>query len=251
MTNFAKNMVSVVALMFFMLGTVLTIVGVFRTNELSDHHIDEAFIIPSQVVNSLTVIFLLYLTSTSKFSPMYKLLIIGILVGGLIIEIYLTSYADRQPESIAAYVFVSINLLIRAFFLIDLVQGEWVEPFTKTVKPVQKIVAENVVKPVEQVIKDVIPSSPSNPKTESVDQNVSRELQSKWDKLRKLVEGRSEGLNRDSESEAFRSVIRPAKNSGRTDIKEVLKEAVGLLKDKDGNPIPLNTVDAVGGRKRS
>jgi hypothetical protein len=251
MTNFAKNIVSVIALMLFMTGSILTIVGVFRTHDLSEHHIDEEFIIPSQILNSLTVMFLLYLISTSTFSPMYKLLIIILLVGGLIIEIYLTSYADRQPESIAAYVFIAINLLLRAFFLIDLVQGEWVKPFTQSVKPVQRIVTENVVKPVEQVVKDVLPTYPLTPKLEPTDQNASRELQSKWDKLRKLVEGRSEGLNRDSESEAFRSVIRPAKNSGRTDIKEVLREAVALLKDKDGVPIPLNTVEAVGGRKRS
>lgn len=252
MTNYVKNMVSVLALMLFMLGSILTIVGIFRTNELSERHIDESLIIPSQVINGLTVMFLLYLTSTSAFSPAYKLLIIVLLVSGIIIEIYLTSYADRQAESIAAYVFISLNLLIRAFFLIDLVQGEWVKPFTGSIKPVQQIVKQNVVKPVEQAVKEALPTAPvkeSAPKVETTD--IGRDLQSKWDKLKKVIESRPEGLSVESEKDAWRNVVRPAKDSGRTDIKQVLREATEKMKDKAGNPIPLNTVDAVGGRKHS
>jgi hypothetical protein len=252
MTNFKKNMVSVVALMLFMLGSTLTIIGIFRTNELSERHIDESLIIPSQVINGITVMFLLYLTSTSSFSPAYKLLVIFLLVGGLIIEIYLTSYADRQAESIAAYIFVSLNLLIRAFFLIDLVQGEWVKPFTGSIKPVQQLVKETVVKPVEKIVKEVIPTAPKEvaPKSE-VTQDASQEIQMKWNALKKIIESRPEGIDPDSEKDAWRNVVRPAKDTGRTDVKQVLREAAERMKGKDGSSIPLNTVDAIGGSKRS
>lgn len=247
MADLAKNLVSLLTFVMFVAGTVFTGFGIFRTNEMSDKHLDEAFIIPSQVLNGLTVMFLLYLTSTSNFSPSYKLLIIVLLVGGMILEIYLTSYADRKAESIAAYVFIALNFLIRAFFLIDLVQGDWVSPITQSVKPAQRVVKENVVKPVEQVMKEMVAPKPEP----DVSSDVGRELISKWDKLKGILRSKPEGINPDSEKDAWKSVVRPAKDEGRTDIKEVLREAVERLKDKDGNPIPLNSVDAVGGRKRS
>jgi hypothetical protein len=248
MTNYTKNMVSVVALMLFMLGSTLTVIGIFKTNELSERHIDDSLIIPSQVVNGITVMFLLYLTSTSSFSPAYKLLIIFLLVSGLIIEIYLTTYADRRAESIAAYVFVSLNLLIRAFFLIDLVQGEWVKPFTGSIKPFQQTMKETVVKPVEKVVKEIIPTAPPKPE---VTQDTGRDIQSKWNELKRVLEARPGGIDSESEKDAWKNVVRPAKDSGRTDVKQVLREAVEKMKAKDGSSIPLNTVDAVGGSKRS
>lgn len=249
MADFTKNVVSLITLLLFLVGTGLTGYGIFRTNEMSEKHLDEAYIIPSQVLNGLTVMFLLYLTSTSNFSASYKFLIIILLVGGMILEIYLTSYADRKAESIAAYVFISLNFLVRAFFLIDLLQGEWVSPIRYTAKPVQQVIKDNVMKPVEQAVKEVI-SAPKEDVKPVID-DTGREIISKWDKLKGILRSKPEGINPDSEKDAWKSVVRPAKDEGRTDIKEVLKEAVGKLKDKDGNPIPLNSVDAVGGRKRS
>lgn len=252
MADFGKNMVSLITFTLFVAGTGLTGYGIFRTNEMSEKHLDEAYIIPSQVLNGLTVMFLLYLTSTSNFSPSYKLLIIFLLVGGMILEIYLTSYADRKAESIAAYVFICLNFLTRAFFLIDLVQGDWVSPITYSAKPIQQAIKESVVKPVEQAVKEVVlPTSQPTPKPSEPAESVWPEIQSKWDKLRDSIKARPEGLNSDTEREAWKTIIRPSKDSGRKDIKQILREAVGIMKDKDGNPIPLNTVDTVGGRKRS
>lgn len=254
MADYLKNIVSLLTLVLFLLGTVLTGFGIFRTNEMSEKHLDESLIIPSQVLNGLTVMFLLYLTSTSKFSPSYKLLIIILLVGGMILEIYLTSYADRKAESIAAYVFISLNFLVRAFFLIDLIQGEWISPITQSVKPVQRVVKDTVVKPIQDVVKEVMDVSPLKETTQAppkIESSVNRDLRSKWDKLRDILQSKPEGLTRESKDDAWRNVILSAEKSGRTDIKEVLREAVEKLKDKDGNPIPLNSVDLVGGRKRS
>jgi hypothetical protein len=252
MADYTKNVVSLITLLLFMAGTVMTGIGIFRTNEMSEKTLDESFIIPAQVLNGLTVMFLLYLTSTSPFSPSYKLLIIILLVGGMILEIYLTSYADREAESIAAYVFIALNFIIRAFFLIDLIQGEWVKPFTSSVKPVQAVVKASVVKPVEQAMKEVTQPSAPAPKPESeAPKKAKSELISKWDKLKDMLQSKPEKLDNESKNDAWKTVIRPAEDSGRTDIKEVLKEAVGKLKDGEGNPIPLNSVDAIGGKRRS
>lgn len=237
MASFAKNIMSMFALVTLMLGTVITGFGIFKTNDMSEKHLAEEYIIPSQVLNGLSVMFLLYLTSTSDISASYKFLIIMLLVGGMMIEIYLTMYSDRKPESIAAYLFISLNLLIRIFFLIELIQGEWVRPFKQTVKPIQSMV------------KDVIADVVEPPKVEEA--KSSNDLIEKWDKLKRILESKSEGLDKESRNNAWRNVIRPAEEAGRKDIKEVLKEAVALLKDKSGNSIPLNSVDAVGGKRRS
>ena len=164
------------------------------------------------------------------------------------IEIYLTSFSDRKPEAIAAYIFISLNFLVRTFFLVELIQGEWVKPFADTVRPVQNVMKE-VVKEVSAAPAAI--DSIVEPKAEAPSQPASdKQLRSKWDKLKDMLQAKPEGLDRDSRADAWRNVIRPAEESGRTDIKEVLKEAVGKLKDSSGNPIPLNSVDLVGGRKK-
>ena len=246
MAEFTKNMVSLITLVMFIAGTVFTGIGIFRTNEMSEKHLDEAYIIPSQVLNGLTVMFLLYLTSTSNFSASYKLLIIVLLVGGMILEIYLTSYADREAESIAAYVFITLNFLVRAFFLIDLLQGDWVSPITYTAKPVQQVIKDTVVKPVEQAVKEVIKPSPSLVETKpSVD-----EIGDYKDKFRNLVkEVKSKNPNFDNMSivrDAWPVIDEAAKSGEFT--KEHLKEALGMIKNKDGTSVSGVTV---GGKKRS
>jgi hypothetical protein len=250
MADMTKNVVSVIAVLLFVIGTGVTMVGVFRTTEMSEKHLEEGYIVPSQVLNGLTVMFLLYLTSTSSFSPSYKLLVILLLVGGMMIEIYLTSFSDRKPEAIAAYIFISLNFLIRTFFLVELIQGEWVKPFADTVRPVQNVMKE-VVKEVSAApaaIESIVEPKAEAPSSEPT--ASEKQLRSKWDKLKDMLQAKPEGLDRDSRADAWKNVIVPAERSGRTDIKEVLKEAVGKLKDKDGNPIPLNSVDLVGGRKK-
>ena len=249
MADIAKNIVSLLTIVLFFIGTGFTMYGIFKTTDISEKNLTDEYIIPSQVLNGLTVMFLLYLTATNNvFSPSYKLLIIFLLVGGMIIEIYLTSYADRKAESVAAYVFITLNFLIRAFFLIDLVQNEWVQPFTSPIKPVQQAVKETLVKPVESVIKEMVKPEPQ-PKSQAA-QDSSKELGDKWQKLKDTLKSRPEGLDGKSESEAWNTVIKPAKQSGRKDVIAVLKEAAAVMKDSSGNPVPVSSVDSIGGSRK-
>lgn len=244
MADFTKNVVSLIALVLFLVGTGLTGYGIFRTNEMSEKHLDEAYIIPSQVLNGLTVMFLLYLTSTSSFSASYKLLIIVLLVGGMILEIYLTSYADRKAESIAAYVFISLNFLVRAFFLIDLLQGEWVSPITYAAKPVQQVVKENVMNPLQEVMKEVVSTEP---KVEAPSADLIGEYKDKFRSLVKDVKSKNPNFDNMTIVRDAWPIIDEAAKTGEF-TKEHLKEALGKIKNKDGTPV---SGVSVGGRKRS
>jgi len=244
MADFTKNVVSLIALVLFLVGTGLTGYGIFRTNEMSEKHLDEAYIIPSQVLNGLTVMFLLYLTSTSSFSASYKLLIIVLLVGGMILEIYLTSYADRKAESIAAYVFISLNFLVRAFFLIDLLQGEWVSPITYAAKPVQQVVKENVMTPLQEVMKEVVSTEP---KVEASSADLIGEYKDKFRSLVKDVKSKNPNFDNMTIVRDAWPIIDEAAKAGEF-TKEHLKEALGKIKNKDGTPV---SGVSVGGRKRS
>ena len=246
MADYLKNIVSLITFVLFMLGTVLTGFGIFRTNEMSDKHLDEAFIIPSQVLNGLTVMFLLYLTSTSNFSPAYKLLVIVLLVGGMVLEIYLTSYADRKAESIAAYVFISLNFLVRAFFLIDLIQGDWVSPITQSVKPVHQAVKETVVKPIQQVVKEVVAPAPQ-PKVEAPSSDAVGDYKDKFRALVKDVKSKNPDFDNMTIVRDAWPIIDEAAKTGEF-TKEHLKEALDKIKNKDGTSV---SGVSVGGRKRS
>ena len=236
MTNVLKNFVSVLTLICFMIGSVLTGFGIFESTDV----LANQFIIPAQVLNGLTVMFLLYLTSTSTFSPSYKFLIIVLLVGGMLIEVYLTSYAEKKAESIAAYMFLALNFLIRTFLLIDLVQGEWVRPFTRTVKPIQEAVKDIVkeVTPTPEPVSKIIEDKPS-----------TDEIGEYKDKFKAIVrEVKSKNPNFDNMTivrDAWRVIDEAAKAGEFTN--EHLKEALDKIKNKDGSNISGVTV---GGRKR-
>lgn len=225
----------------FVAGTVFTGFGIFRTSESSNKQLEESYIIPAQVLNGLTVMFLLYLTSTSTFSPSYKLFIIIILVGGMLVEIYLTSYADREAEAISSYVFVAINFLVRAFLLIELVQGEWVSPITQSIKPTIK---DSVIAPVQQAVKDIMPKPSVTEEKPSVDKVM--EYKEKWRTIVKDVKEKNPNYDGATVSKAWK-VIDESSDSGQF-TKENLKEALDKIKNKDGTPI---TGVTIGGKRRT
>lgn len=242
MADFTKNVVSVLTFVLFVAGTAFTGFGIFKTSQSSNKQLEETYIIPAQVLNGLTVMFLLYLTSTSNFSASYKLFVIVVLVSGMMIEIYLTSYADREAESIASYVFVAINFLIRAFFLIELVQGKWVSPITDTVKPVQKAVKEAVVSPVQKAVTEMV-SAPTEEKP-SVDKVM--EYKDTWKAIVKDVKEKNPNYDGSTVSKAWGVIDEASKANELT--KDRLKEALDKIKNKDGSSV---TGVTIGGKRRS
>lgn len=241
MTDITKNVVSVLTFVLFVAGTVFTGFGIFKTRDMGEKNIDESLIIPSQVLNGLTVMFLLYLTSTSNFSPSYKLLVILLLVGGMLIEIYLTSYADREAESIAAYVFIAVNFLIRAFLLVELVQREWVSPISQTIKPVQTAV-KDAVKGITSPLTEMISKPSVAEEKPSVDEVM--EYKEKWRSIVKDVKAKNENIDGSTVGTAWRVIDDAAKSGEFT--KEHLKEALDKLKNKDGSSVVGVTI---GGKK--
>jgi hypothetical protein len=243
MADLTKNVVSLMTLVLFMIGAAFTIIGIFRTNQMSEKNLDEAYIIPSQVLNGLTVMFLLYLTSTSNFTPLYKLLVIIVLVGGMMLEIYLTTYSDREAESIAAYVFITTNFLVRAFLLIELVQGEWVTPMTRSAKPIQQAVKDTFVRPLTEAVKEVASPLTVDEKPSSDDISAYKD---RWRAVVKDVKANNTDVDGSTIATAWRVIDEAVKNSEFT--KEHLKEALDKVKNKDGTDVSGVTV---GGRKRS
>ena len=240
MADLTKNVVSLMTLVLFMLGAAFTMIGIFRTNQMSEKHLDEAYIIPSQVLNGLTVMFLLYLTSTSNFTPLYKLLVIIVLVGGMMLEIYLTTYSDREAESIAAYVFITTNFLLRAFLLIELVQGDWVAPITRSAKPIQQAVKDTFVKPLTEAVTEAT-TSEEKPSSDEISAYKDR-----WRSVVKDIKANNTDVDGSTIATAWRVIDDAVKNSEFT--KEHLKEALDKVKNKDGTSVSGVTV---GGRKRS
>lgn len=243
MNSFTKNIVSLITLVCFILGSGLTAIGIFRSGEIGGNQLDETFIIPSQVLNGLTVMFLLYLTSTNTtFGAFYKLLIILLLVGGMFFEIYLSSYGNEKSESIAAYVFISLNFLIRSFFLLELAQSEWIVP-----RQTIDVLKDNLVKPIQDVVKDMAKSAP---RVDLEDKPSSDSISDYKDRFREILkEAKSKNPDIDSSTiqrEAW-PVIDVATKAGEF-TNEHLKEALNKVKNKDGSSI---SGVSVGGRKRS
>lgn len=243
MTDYTKNIVSLLTFVLFIIGTGVTMYGIFRTNDLSEKHLDEAYIIPAQVLNGLTVMFLLYLTSTSNFSPVYKLFMIVVLIGGLLLELYLTSYADRKAESIAAYVFITTNFLARAFFLIELIQGDWVSPITRSARPIQQAMKDTFVRSLTETVKEAAPSSIVDDKLISDEISAYKD---RWRTIVKDVKANNTDVDGSTISTAWRVIDDAVKASEFT--KEHLKEALDKVKNKDGTSVSGVTI---GGRKRS
>lgn len=237
MSRLTKNLTALGALVLLIAGAGVTILGIFKAGEVHDKTLGDEYIIPSQIFNALTVTFLLYLTANNvSFSPSYKLLIIILLVSGLVLEIYLTSYSDRDPESIAAYVFIVLNFLIRTFFLIDLSQGEWASPITQQVAPMQKA--------IKQTITDIVTPAPA-PASSSSDSLVA-DYKEQWRSILKDVKAKNPDVDGSTVGNAWRVIDEAVKNEEFT--KAYLKEALSKLKNKDGSDV---VGVSVGGKRRS
>jgi hypothetical protein len=252
MTDLERTMVGILTVIFLLGGAGVAMYGIFQVNSTGDKSAGDQFIIPSQILNSLTVIFLLYLTMNNSYmSNSYKFLIILLLVGGVVAEIYITGYSDQSLENTLSYVVIVLNFLIRVFFVVELSKNGVTSPIITPLQPMQKAVKEAVVRPMEQAIKRVVEPAPApRAKQESAEEDYGKMIISKWDSIWRKIKASPEGLDEESRKQAWNEVVNPASKEGRKDVMGVIKEAISKLKDSSGNPIPQSILDTIGGARK-
>jgi len=236
MASTARSLLSLFTLICLMVATVATAIGVYEANIDDDPNttVDLKFVIPAAVGNTLLIMVLVYLTATIKtIGPGTKFFISFVLIAGLVAEIYLTTYVEKMPESIATYFVIVLNFLLRSFYVLQFVQDEWTRPFGVSVPTIQEVA--KVVAP-ESIVK------PSSGPAEKDKQSFTR----RWDKIWERIRDSDKGLDMKSRSVAFSSVIRPAEKEGRT-TDDVLMEAAKMLKYRDGTSVQTSDIK-LGGR---
>lgn len=221
-----RSFLSMIALISLMGGTLATVVGLVKVGEDPTGQqtmIDEEYIVPAAIGNTLCVIFLIWLTITIPGRPSgYQILIVIFLMATLITEIYLTFFVTKAPGVYGTYVLVVANFLIRTFFVLEYVQDTWVPITWREIAAVEqslpKLVSES--KPVEK------------PKLE-LDEKA-REIKKKiGEAITKMKEDPKEfdGSTQDKAYKAFKDAI----ESGKVP-EEAYKDAKSELRYKDGSP---------------
>lgn len=245
MDDITKNLVAIVFFAILLASMAVTLFVIIKVQSNDESVLGQEYVVSVQIANAITSIVLSFIVLTdANVTTVYKIFILSLLCISVVAEIYYTGYLDPKFEQVPTYVIIVLSFLVRAFFLYGYAKGAFPQSVQTAIKPVEQAVNtvtepvknavnENIVKPIQDVAK------PVRQKSELVD---------KWDKLKAILRERPEGVA--NLNDPWGKVIQPAERAGRTDIKEVLKEAVGLLKDKEGNPVPLNVVDSVGGARK-
>ena len=245
MASAARSLLSLFTLICLMGAAVATSLGIYEASTDADPStttVDLKFIIPAAVGNSLLVMVLVYLTATIKtIGPGEKFFISFILIAGLVIEIYLTTYIEKMPESIATYFMIALNFLIRSFYVLQFVQDEWTRPFAPAIKA-----ASTVLPSVATPKSSSSPSSAPAASTSAPTDKERRTFLEKWDKIWERIRDSDKGLDIKSKAVAFGSVIRPAEKEGRIS-NDILMEAAKLLKYRDGSFVSASDIK-IGGR---
>lgn len=237
-----KSLIALGALLFFIAAMVLVGMGIFELNRTKNDSIGLKYIIPAELMNTLSVIFLIYLTMIiPENSSGYKLFILILLITGLIIEVYLTVYSEDTATSVFAYLVMVINFIFRGFLVLQYVQlTGWESPVFPELKSI-----------VESMKPTPTPKSESEPatqrKTEESKPTESKSDASKLEEIRKdykpllraLIEKIKE-KNPDVDDKTVELVrnrmgIR-VKQSGKFG-KEEIKEVNEIIKNKDGSDI--------------
>jgi hypothetical protein len=235
MASAARSLLSLFTLICLMGASVATALGIYEANTDNDpdSKVPIQFIIPAAVGNTLLVMILVYLTSTIRtISPMTKFFVSFVLIGGLVAEIYLTTYLEKMPEAIGTYVIIVLNFLLRAFYVLQFVQDEWTRPFgvsVPTVKQFAQVVAPAAI---------AKPAAPPQDKTRLVD---------KWDSIWERIRDSSKGLDESSKNQAYREIIKPAREKGNLTV-DIVEQAAKALKYKDGSSIDPSDIK-LGGRR--
>lgn len=238
MASAKRSLLSLFTLICLIGASVATALGIYEANtdDDPDTKIPIQFIIPAAVGNTLLVMILVYLTSTIKtLSPSTKFFISFVLIAGLVTEIYLTTYVEKMPDAIGTYFIIVLNLLLRAFYVLQFVQDEWTRPFGVSV-PTIKQVAQAVTPAA--VVRPTPAPAPIQERTDPLN---------KWDTIWRRIRDSSKGLDENSKNQAFRDIIRPAKDSGNL-TNDVVQQALKTLTYKDGSPVDSSDI-RLGGRR--
>jgi hypothetical protein len=226
----AKTFFSFISLLLLIAAAYLTGLGIYDANLNKSTEWGIEYSVPSSIANVIAVIFLVFLTSTSKsHSSMYKLITIILLVGGMFIEMYLVLLVEEGPAIYVTYIVIIVNFLVRIFLVLDFIQTGNFEPLYTASTTVLPATTSDVVKVVSPDLK--------------------QEFVTKWDAIRKKVRDSPEGLLGESETDAWRSVIKPSRDAGKFTV-EALKEAASKLKHSDGSPVAVSSLDIRGGLRR-
>ena len=230
MDDISKN---ILAMIFFaiVLGSMgVTLFMIIKVQTTDDKVLGDEYVIPVQIVNSVISVLLSYIILTDEtLSMTYRIFITILVLAAVAGEIYYTGYEDRKFETTPTYVIIALSFLLRSFLLIGYARGAFPQSVQTMIAPVQKAVTA-----VTDPLKDMMPVAQKS-------QPAQTDLMLKWNQLKTEIEKKGK-IDKTSESNAYNTVIKPAKKEGRTDIKAVLKEAVELMKFDDGSSIPASIV---------
>jgi len=99
-------------------GGGLCVLGIWRISNLADdqgeYDMDRHFILGGNTLILLSTIVTLAIlfNNTDDLGPI-RLLLAFLLLGGIIMDLYLTQFNQAKPGNIATYFFLGVNLLIR------------------------------------------------------------------------------------------------------------------------------------------
>lgn len=238
MASAARSLISLFTILCLISSTILIGAGIYTANNDADPStaVPLKFVIPAAVLNTLLVLALLYLTATiTSIGSGMKLLISFILIAGLVLEIYLSNYVTAMPQSIGTYFVVVLNFLIRTFYVLQFTQDEWTRPFGVTVPTIQEVA--KAVAPAPAPRPQPQPQPPAQPKERPID---------KWDVIWKRIRDSSKGIDESAQKQAYREIIKPAREKGNLTL-DVVQQAARSLKYKDGTPIDPSDIK-LGGR---
>lgn len=239
MDDITKNVIAMLIFVILLGAMGVTLFMIIKVQTTDDKILGDEYVIPVQIANAIISVVLSYIVATDEsMSSIYKLFVVLLVLASIGGEIYYTGYVDRKFETTPTYAIVAISFLLRSFLLLGYARGVFPQTIqTNVIAPVQTAVTA-AAKPITNMM---APPKKVEP--------VQSDLISKWKQLKKKIEEKGK-IDNDSQETAWKTVVSPAKQAGRTDIKAVLKEAIKLMKFEDGSTVPANIVDSVGGARK-
>lgn len=237
MATMNRNILSLIALLFLVVGTFSIVMIVFEEkNIISQLEYIEYYKIGGALANAVMVMFLVYLTATSMQKSFgYKTVIVFILLMGLIAELVMVNiHMDMDYYDYGKYALIVFNFLFRSYHLIGYIQEPWAEvTFQAMNKGIKTVTA-----PITGTATSAPAATPEDPKKTA--------FLTKWKEYKDAVKLKYPG---DLEYGNTDTIKNQAVASGDfTSAK--LSELASGLKRKSGEAIVGIDVPTMGGRRR-